>query len=744
MIERDSMDHYRPPSVDSGISSDPIVDTSSTSKTTPDEIAKTETGKTAEKQEEEKQKDEKQEEKVKLDYSYRLSTHPCLILQTPPVKKPTAVAKPNQKTRRQTAPLIRRAPPPPPGSTLRPPSIAEEEHPSPQQQQRKVPAQSTPKDKPQIKDSVKKPPASPLLIDNRAAIDKDPGPSPLSLPTQTVAQPDSGKKQDKRKRRTTALNNGAKPHRRPPPPVPPALLDAAAAGKSSAGKSSQEVTKPLENAEPNKVVLSGDKPETPIGTPIPPPRAKARRKKVKRPTSRMIPPPPNIPLPPPPKKNSSPTAVKHEQNASLKSTNTSNIPGKPPGVEALIDTETNAVTGSPKGPRPPPPRRISSLGQPIRPAPPKNVKKTKGLLEVKEEEVSGRNNDKGSKFAPPKRPPPPRPTSMISTESSEKPKAAPRSVEKTPSELKAEKPSSQDVLGDDDAARAIAPRGSKLMSSLKKMVKRDSKKTSKPGPPKPQRPFNLPGEASTKKAPEPSTSGESSPVPKPRTKKKSSVSEPPKGAVTSSQEKDKIAPHSVTQTSSNPPPESSSSPATATTDPASLQQVPPRPSHPPSTTLRKEVKANSDATSTPPTYPARSGKNTSISSPKDLKEVQTQEGADSQTPPARRSSNIPSPAAATVKSAVNEVSDSQTPPARGSSNIPSKPPPPATVKPATKPKPPLAPKPSLGGGKPSSEQTITTPTATDSKIEHTNGGINLSLTPKSVTNESQLSEDTPT
>lgn len=584
-------------------------------------------------------------------------------LQVPPIE-----TKPKPpKSRRQSAPSkSRRRAPPPPVSTL--------------SQTKEVPSSSSSGPK-HIQPSPRLPRTStsshtPAKESERKGSEdsvkaKDPttaAESVAQLPTSTgilsasgatpPAKVASGKQQVKVKRRTTTVDNLAKPRRRPPPPMPQPLLEASKETSTTAPKTA------VSTGKPKPVVDS--KSEMPLGTPIPPPRKKARMKKVKRPTSRTIPPPPDIPLPPPPSKKVSPltSTIKATDSAQQdKPTTSSDAVAGPAGLgqpvhssaRTVVESKDSATSrGLPKGHRPPPPRRISSL-MPMTP------------VEKEKREVKS-DHHKSSKLTPPKRPPPPKPTSAISNQ----PAAKPERPGRPPSATK--KSPEPEAVGESE--RTIQPRGSKLMSSLKKMVKRNSKKEIKAdqaedgAKKKPQRPAQPPNHSSSGKE---MTSDQVShmpsedsntPVPKPRSKKKSSISSANTPDTTS-------APPTTSPQQSNTT--ATPSPSTSTTTPGG--SVP--------ADLAAQAPSPIQPSQQPPSQPA------AATATPDSQQEPTQVSRSATMPPPR-----PSQA---PQNAPSSKETSALPPQherRKSSNIPSKPPPPATVS-STKPKPPLAPKPSL-------------------------------------------------
>ena len=164
------------------------------------------------------------------------------------------------------------------------------------------------------------------------------------------------------KRQATASDLKPKyPARRPPPPPPRSLTSPPVKqpGKPSPGLAGKKVI-PGSGSES---VDGGGTPQQvkkkrvqlSRSTPVAPPRAKAKIQKVKRPISRNIPPPPNIPLPPPPVRTAPPTAGKAVLSKSDGQT------------KALSSASPQNATTHPiraprsKGPKPPPPTRVSSL-----------------------------------------------------------------------------------------------------------------------------------------------------------------------------------------------------------------------------------------------------------------------------------------------------------------------------------------------------------------------------------------------
>lgn len=348
------------------------------------------------------------------------------------------------------------------------------------------------------------------------------------------------------------------------------------------------------------------------------------------------------------------------------------------GVRTVSGGNTaNAPVGTSKGPRPPPPKRISSL-MPVSPTVPTTAKPP---TEPTLTEAGATANDKpptrqaSLKQPPPKRPPPPRPGSMISNQP-------------TVADKKSEKPSrppSASTKSSGAEGSGIHPRGSSLMGSLKKLVKRDSKKKadkpmevddSEKSAPKPQRlperPSHPPKRTTVKKdtAVADATPEDNSPVPKPR--KKKSVSSP---TVVPSEVAPSISPSPQT----NPPP----------------SNPPPRPAHAPVSSVPAPLTQST---------PARPSQQPVAAASRQQEQAQA-----SSKPEKLLQEKPPSPSPAVSDSKPKEATSSQSD-RRKSTNIPSKP------------KPPLAPKPSISslatkpeGG--ADSKSTPAPTTTSSKTE---------------------------
>ena len=159
------------------------------------------------------------------------------------------------------------------------------------------------------------------------------------------------------------------PARRPPPPPPGAAVSPPT---KEQGKGS-----PLSSAAKKTIASNG---EVAVGTPTQgkrtppsrnvrvaaPPRAKARVQKVKRPMSRMIPPPPNIPLPPPPARKITPTTSKTQVKSAVTSESVQATPSAQPLPASTAPPQAShppvsAPKPTPRGPKPAPPARVSSL-----------------------------------------------------------------------------------------------------------------------------------------------------------------------------------------------------------------------------------------------------------------------------------------------------------------------------------------------------------------------------------------------
>lgn len=303
------------------------------------------------------------------------------------------------------------------------------------------------------------------------------------------------------KRQATAGDLKPKyPARRPPPPPPGTLTSPPVKqpGKSSPSPNARKAIV-AKSSEADKTAASGtlQKAVQPSrSTPVATPRAKARVQKVKRPISRMIPPPPNIPLPPPPVRTTPPTANKAAATKTEAQPQTS--PAAPQNTSA-----PPIKAPRPRGPKPPPPTRVSSLTpeplkkirvtpqtppiineartttenktaattKPTTP-PPRRVNvesasKTKPVPakrqhsseeKVKEETdaplvTDSPLNRKATKSAPPERPPPPRPASAASNTSSkvtqvnpdkpDKPVTKPTKPERPPPSVSAGSPTTK-------------------------------------------------------------------------------------------------------------------------------------------------------------------------------------------------------------------------------------------------------------------------------------------------------------
>ena len=504
-------------------------------------------------------------------YSYKID----FIEQTSPIEKKPKPITEISKSRRQTAPAKahRRAPPPPPSSlkVTFPPVIAEEPKPAPQATPLtpNTIAVSRSSEKSENKELLKskESPSSPALATNDVTISLT-GPHGSEHAATKLAKPVS-KPSDRQlpNRRTTAIDIQNKPRRRPPPPVPQALLEAAGA---STGKTSSKLVELSEKSKPQN---DAGKSETPNIIPVPLPRVKARMKKVKRPTSRMIPPPPSIPLPPPPIKR-----ISLLKNTLKMAESNDYVPA--PTLRVPDENEPPLTPrGTPKGPRPPPPKRISSLSVPSKPVP---AVRSGGPP----------NKDKSVTTNPPKRPPPPRPASAVVsndvTSKSCKPNRPPLAAIMKTSEPETGKPNRPPLAAimktsepeTVQSESSIHPRGSRLMNSLKRMVKRggsikedvkeDAESSSKPQDPHSPKQVDNDNQMVL----QPLSSENDPPMPKPRLKKQSSLSglsEGDKQLSTSQTSSSLLAGSTTSQV--NGPKDTNSSQA--------KQQPPSRPSHPP-------------------------------------------------------------------------------------------------------------------------------------------------------------------
>ena len=157
-----------------------------------------------------------------------------------------------------------------------------------------------------------------------------------------------------RKRRTTSSGiDTSKPRREPPPPptqavaTPPAPPTLAALPEVGTGQSSADMGGVSETSLTERQVA-------------PPPRRGPKVKRIKRPTSRLIPPPPNIPLPPPPAKTARvappQSSEKHElTDEELQGTSNEEVvrnSGKLTEAEAVVSQERRAESKPPVKPKP--------------------------------------------------------------------------------------------------------------------------------------------------------------------------------------------------------------------------------------------------------------------------------------------------------------------------------------------------------------------------------------------------------
>ena len=284
---------------------------------------------------------------------------------------------------------------------------------------------------------------------------------------------------------TMSKGNFTKPRRRPPPPPIPTTSVAVTPSFST------DEPKPSEES-----IKAASTEMTANRTPIPAPRAKARVKKVKRPTS--LPPPPSIPLPPPPPHSSSQpttTAPSHPLSHSNRAPGTDQDAAIPKptscsnGASMSSDSKVNPIElrvgkirriqqDARKGSRPSPPTRISSLVQP--PAPSLSAAKKSRKLEGFEEVTHGEAAEAGDisdvsadSRTFPLHPPPSDEDNTSATAAS----PSSRKYSNPPSSSPPALPTAIQPKDTSEAGHSIATRGSRLMSSLKKIVKRDSKKS---------------------------------------------------------------------------------------------------------------------------------------------------------------------------------------------------------------------------------------------------------------------------
>ena len=456
---------------------------------------------------------------------------------------------------------------------------------------------------------------------------------------------------DKPRRRISTTDT---PRRRPPPPVPHPLLES----------------------------------NTPKVTPVPTPRAKARMKKVKLPTSQAIPPPPSIPLPPPPSpslssKLSTPAFSPPSASPIAIDTKPADASQPPPlsgGAPVLSDSNVGSVhlrvgnvgstqRASPKGSRPPPPTRISSLiPSDIMPSVvDKRSIKAEKLEKMKEfEHVDGASVDASEVAAdsknPPTHPPPPRPENLPPHVTSPS-----RQYSKPPRDSPPPLPTARHI------GTSVSPRGHRLMGSLKRMVKRDSKKSAK-APVADEGPVSK-----MQKAPQPHSSpqkkaGEAQPVSVSQKKVEPIVQPPSSGG-----DETVLKVHNRDTPSVSPDSDVLISPTNHVSTNAkkgitALEQRPPeRPSHPPNTvrpTPRKrstvtspklasepvQLDTSNCSTSSSSSQPPPSPPRTSISS----MDKDTSKNLDSNSPPprpVRTSANALTGDPNDTPSAVKSVSD---------------------------------------------------------------------------------------
>lgn len=316
------------------------------------------------------------------------------------------------------------------------------------------------------------------------------------------------------KRQATAGDLKPKyPARRPPPPPPGTLTSPPVKqpGKPSPSSTAKEATVTDSRAAAGGHAPQQGKKTVPPsrGTPVAPPRAKAKVQKVKRPISRMIPPPPNIPLPPPPVRTTPPTATKSTATKTAAQQPRQMSPSTPPQ-----DTSTAPVKAPrAKGPKPAPPTRVSSLTpEPLKKLrltpvdeataaatvterktttpptrrgklPGEGVSKTAAPVPAKRQQLPSSSdeaakeetdaplvtdsplNRKATKSAPPERPPPPRPPSATSNTSSkigqvnpDKPATKPAKLDRPPSSSSAAGSLTPKLGGSSDAKQgSVAP-----------------------------------------------------------------------------------------------------------------------------------------------------------------------------------------------------------------------------------------------------------------------------------------------
>ena len=424
--------------------------------------------------------------------------------------------------------------------------------------------------------------------------------SPEVIPkSQTMTSgrsPSAGPKAQKR--RTTTADQKAKPRRRPPPPPQAAL---AAVLRSNPLNKLEAVTEDTDSV----FIDDARRGSAPLLEPAPalaakgqfrkasePARMRPRVQRVKRPLSRNIPPPPNIPLPPPPvrkipressasqepgkgaaQKTSLPKpAIKpkpaHLSEAILlkrKESETS-IANKEPDRTTSPNIQEDGEPGAvpkrtPRGPKPPPPARTSSLSEQRAHLLEQQKPSLASISDFKEE---SEEESALVRSLPPSYPPPPRPVSVLSgkldepdgqakpdkqvesgeigktrkkSDAPERPPPPRLSKSSQGSRESATQKSEEDLEGKNWGA-SLKRKGSSLMQSLKRMVRRsDSGKdveveadgegarasisddVEKSRPPKPSEPPpTLPSSTSLSPTLSEDAMHAESPVPKPRTK----------------------------------------------------------------------------------------------------------------------------------------------------------------------------------------------------------------------------------
>ena len=283
---------------------------------------------------------------------------------------------------------------------------------------------------------------------------------------------------------------------------------------------------------------------------------------------------------------------------------------------ANLEPATPESKPSPR-PKPPPPARSSSLAS--RPVPAKRKLQSASDLQSitdTQEEVDSPPlvtdsvlNRKASKSAPPKRPPPPRPASVVSnrlTEISPQSEAAPFvSTSRGAVLYDASQSTDQDPVEKEGSGHTLRAKGTSLMRSLKKMVSRDSRKGSESGKERsqsssgekvpPERPsVPAPRSTNSQKQPQPQTEADSrgvtehnvSPLPKPRVSvtkteqledSKTSSKDSPPTSKPSRPPPPKTPPTQNKRNSvpSRPPPPKISTPNSERKDPVSPTQIEP-------------------------------------------------------------------------------------------------------------------------------------------------------------------------